>query len=190
MRLYIKFRPLALADVPLMHQWFNLPHVQRFYSLRAWTAEEVLTKLKPYILGNTPVSGFIILINEEAVGYLQCYKVQDYPWPGQNLTDDVVNHAAGMDLFIGNKSMIGKGLGGRIIQKFLYSHIWPNFQYCLVDPDVTNTAALKCYKKLNFQEHTLIKTVDSLRQSVTLQLMILKKYPQLGVTRHRQQKLN
>ena len=51
----IEFRPLSLSDIPLIHQWFNLPHVKEFYSLRNWTEDEVLKKLQPYILNEKPV---------------------------------------------------------------------------------------------------------------------------------------
>lgn len=47
-----------------MYLWFNMPHIQQFYSLRSWTEDEVLEKLKPYILGEKPVTGFIIIVND------------------------------------------------------------------------------------------------------------------------------
>ncbi len=105
------FRPLLLSDVPLMHQWFNLPHIKKFYSLREWTETEVLEKLKPYINGDKPVLGYMILISEKPIGYVQQYKITDYPWPNQNLSEEIIHHAAGMDLFIGDETLIGKGIG-------------------------------------------------------------------------------
>lgn len=169
------FRSLDFSDVPLIHQWFNLPHVMRFYSLRKWTENEVLEKLKPYISGDKPVLGFIVLMNEKPIGYVQQYKVSDYPWPNQNLSEEIVKNAAGMDVFIGEEALLGKGIGKQIIQKFVESKIWPMFQYCIVDPDIRNVAAIKCYEKLNFHEHIEIATKDALEESTTLKLMILKR---------------
>ena len=80
------FKPLSFSDVPLMCQWFNLPHVQKFYSLRPWTEDEVLEKFQPYITGDKPVLGFIVLMNEKPIGYIQQYKIRDYPWPNQKLS--------------------------------------------------------------------------------------------------------
>lgn len=71
----IDFRAITFADIPLMLRWFNTPHVQEFYSLRPWTEDEVLVKLTPYISGDKPVSGFIVLLDENPIGYLQSYKV-------------------------------------------------------------------------------------------------------------------
>lgn len=171
----INFRPLDFSDIPLIHQWFNLPHVQQYYSLRDWTEHEVLNKLCPYILGTKSVSGFIILFDEIPIGYLQFYKVKDYPWPNQNLAQEIVDSSAGMDLFLGNIDMTGKGFGGKIIQAFINHKIWPEFQYCIVDPDVNNESALRCYEKLNFKEHTTVETEDVLGNPIKLKLLILAR---------------
>lgn len=86
------FKPLSFADVPLMYRWFNLPHVQKFYSLREWAEKEVLEKLKLYITGEKPVSGFIVLMDENPIGYVQQYKISeqyevgDYSWLDQGLS--------------------------------------------------------------------------------------------------------
>lgn len=172
----ITFRSLALSDIPLMHHWFNLPHVRKFYSLRSWTEEEVLEKFKPYILGEKPISGFIVLADKNQIAYIQTCKIAGYrSWGNQNLSEEIIKNSAGLDIFIGEKSMIGKGLGGKIMQEFIENKIWPEFQYCVVDPDIKNTAAIRCYEKLHFKEHTLTETVDALDQPVTLKLMILKR---------------
>lgn len=171
----ISFHTLNLSDIPLIHRWFNLPHVMKFYSLRKWTENEVAEKLKPYISGDKAVLGFIIVINEQPIGYVQQYKVIDYPWPNQNLSEEIVNNAAGMDLFIGDKNFLGRGIGGQIIQEFIERKIWSEFRYCVVDPDIRNIAAIRCYEKLNFQELTVIDTKDALENPVTLKLMFLKR---------------
>lgn len=169
------FRPLAFSDIPLMHSWFNLPHVQRFYSLREWAEDEVLSKLKPYIEGSKPIKSFIVSMDNTPIGYMQYCKISDYSWPDQNLSEDVIRHAAGLDMFIGVETLIGKGLGSKILRAFLEKYIWPEFEYCLMDPDVSNIAATKCYEKLNFKKHAVINSNDALGRPVTLKLMILKR---------------
>lgn len=169
------FKPLSISDVTLMCQWFNLPHIQKFYSLRQWTEDQVLEKLKPYITGYKPVLGLIVLMNEKPIGYVQQYKISDYPWPNQNLPQAIIDNAAGMDLFIGDEGLIGRGIGSQIINEFIKSKIWSQFQYCIVDPDINNIAAIKCYGKLNFQSHSVIDSEDALGRPVKLNLMILKR---------------
>ncbi|MBV8802179.1 MAG: GNAT family N-acetyltransferase [Gammaproteobacteria bacterium] len=169
------FTPLSFADVALMHYWFNLPHVQTFYSLRQWTEEQVLEKLKPYITGEKPVFGFIVLMNGKPTGYIQQYKTSDYPRPNHNLSQTIINNAAGIDVFIGDKESCGQGIGSQMINEFLKSKIWPQFQYCIVDPNIKNIAAIKCYEKLNFQSHAVVADWDALGQPVQLNLMVLEK---------------
>lgn len=170
------FQPLTFDDISLMHKWFNVPHVMEFYSLRTWTKKDVLAKLQPYILGEAPVNGFIVLMNNHPIGYVQHYKVTDYPWPNQNLSKQIIHQAAGMDVFIGEENLLGKGIGQRLIQAFIKNKIWPLFNYCIVDPDIRNVAAIQCYEKLGFQQHALINTQDALNASVTLKLMMLSKF--------------
>lgn len=155
-----------------------MPHVQKFYSLRSWTENEVLKKLKPYIEGTEPVTGYIVLMNNNPIGYIQYYKVSDYSWPDQKLAEDIIKKSAGLDMFIAEEIFIGKGLGGKIVSDFLDQFIWPAFQYCLVDPDIKNTAAIRCYEKLNFREHAVISCKDTLGNPVALKLMILKRETQ------------
>lgn len=169
------FRSLDFMDVPLVHRWFNLPHVQRFYSLRQWTEQEVVGKLEPYITGKQPVTGFIAMMNDIPIGYVQKYKVSDYPWPTLDLPGQIASNAAGMDLFIGDETLIGMGVGGKLIRSFLDEHIWPYFQYCIVDPDINNVAAIRCYENLHFQELVIIDSKDAVDNTVTLKLMILEQ---------------
>lgn len=79
-----------------------------------------------------------------------------------------------MDLFIGEINLLNKGMGQKIIRKFINTKISQSFKYCIVDPDINNTAAIKCYENLNFKEHAIIKTTDVLGTVVNLKLMLLK----------------
>lgn len=168
------FRPLSKADIPQMHIWFNKPHVQQYYSLREWSLDEVESKLLPYIENATNVFGFIILKADLPIGYVQCYRVADYPWPDQDISDDIIRQTAGIDLFIGDEKYIGSGLGTVVITEVLEQLIWPHFDYCIVDPDMRNMAMIKCCENSKFKHHKLINTEDKLGQAVKLQLMIVQ----------------
>ena len=124
----ISFRPLSEEHFALIHTWFNEPHVQFFYSLRAWTIEEVHQKLIPYIQGKGGMECYIISIDKTPMGYIQCYPVKEYPWDNQNLLEDVIQNSAGMDLFIGEKKFIRKGLGCKIVEAFLQNYIWTRYK--------------------------------------------------------------
>ena len=169
----VDFRLLSFSDIPLMCKWFNMPHVQKFYSLHSWSEHEVFEKLKPYITSEKPVIGFIVLMNQQPIGYVQYYKIADYPWPQQGLSQDIIDNAAGMDVLIGEESMIGRGIGQLIISQFLHTHVFPKFNYCLVDPSTKNQAAIGCYQKLGFKKHKILEIQDSMGRVEQVQLMIM-----------------
>lgn len=171
----ITFRPITVDDVPLMHIWFNEIHVQKFYSLRNWSEREVLDNLLPSIEHKKPLFGFIILFELRPIGYLQYYKLKDFPWPEQDFETAIADEASGLDLFIGNPSFIGKRLGSKIINQFLETMIWPRFQFCVVDPDENNSASIKLFERCGFNFHKKIQSKDALERPVTLLLMIKRK---------------
>ncbi len=170
----IRFRQITLEDIPLMHSWFNEAHVQKFYSLREWTENEVLDKLFPSIEFKKPLFGFIALLSECPVGYIQYYHLKDYPWPHQDFDASIVEAGVGLDMFIGDPAWVGKGLGPKNIESFLNTVIWPHFQFCVVDPDEHNLASIRCFEKCGFSKHKAIHSQDALGRSVTLILMIKK----------------
>jgi RimJ/RimL family protein N-acetyltransferase len=157
-----------------MHRWFNIPHVQQFYSLRIWSESEVVEKLTPYITGEKSVFGFIILLNHIPIGYVQYYRLIDFPWPEQDLSNDIIKSGAGLDFFIGDENFIGKGWGTKILTSILKEMIWPKFDYCIVDPDIRNEAMIHGNEKVGFKKHKIIHTEDALKRPVELVLMIKK----------------
>lgn len=171
----ISFTPLSAEHFPLIHAWFNEPHVQAFYSLRTWTLEEVRKKLTPNLQGIEDLKSYIIFMHTTPIGYIQCYPVKKHPWDNQNLTDEIIENSAGIDLFIGEKEFIGKRIGYQILNAFLAIHIWPYYQYCLADPDIRNEASLRLFKNYGFREHQQIKSKDALQRPVVLQLFIKER---------------
>ena len=171
----IQFKPLNESHFDLMLRWFNKPHVQVFYSLRTWTYEEVYKKLEPYVRREKQISSFIIYLDNQSIGYIQSYPVKDHPWENQDISEEIFQAAAGFDLFIGEEAYLNQGLGKQIIECFLKEHIWPNYQYCFVDPDIRNEASLRLFQKCGFIEHKKIDSHDTLKRSVTLKLLMKKR---------------
>lgn len=171
----IHFEPLNEEHFKLILHWFNKSHVREFYSLRTWTFEEVYKKLKPYVLGEAKISGFIICLEDHPIGYIQSYSIKDHPWENQDLSEEIIQQAAGFDLFIGEEAYLKKGIGGQVIECFLREHIWPTYQYCFVDPDIRNEASIRLFQKDGFIEQKQIHSQNALKQSVTLILLMKKR---------------
>ena len=168
----INFVPLSPNYFKVMHKWFNTKHVQKFYSLRDWTLEEVIHEFTPRIHQVDGTQGYIIHIQDMPIGYIQFYVLADYPSPQQNFSREIIQNGAGIDLFMGENDFLGKGISYHAFEMFLTLYIWPKFTYCVVDPDVNNRASKNFFKKLRFKEHKIIDTKDALGCKVQLQLMI------------------
>lgn len=171
----IYFEPLNVSHFSLVLRWFNEPHVQSFYSLRSWMYDEVYSKLLPYVRGENQMSSFIIYFEKRPIGYIQSYPVKDHPWENQDLSEKIIQDAAGFDLFVGEQNYLRRGLGFQIIENFLEKHIWPKYRYCLVDPDVRNEASIRLFQKSGFIEHKEISSQNAMKQNVTLKLLMRKR---------------
>jgi len=171
----IKFEKIAKEHFPLIHKWFNKPHVQEFYSLRDWADVEVEKKLLPLISQEKPVFAYVVNIDHLPIAYVQYYRVANYSWPEQDLKQEIIDTAAGLDFFIGEEKWLGTGIAKQILEKFLATIIWKEFAFCIVDPDIRNMRSIKFFTKCKFALHKAINTHDALNREVELQLLIRKK---------------
>jgi aminoglycoside 6'-N-acetyltransferase len=68
----ISYRALAEADLPLMADWLNRPHLRRFFQTTPISLAEVEAKYGPRIRGEVPTCCSIALLDGAPFGYLQC----------------------------------------------------------------------------------------------------------------------
>ena len=61
------------------------------------------------------------------------------------------NETITLDLLIGPKEFIGRGLGHPMIQEFLFDK-FPHVDKVLIDPGVSNTRAIHVYEKVGFKK--------------------------------------
>src|ERR1700722_16551729 len=107
----MNFRPLATADLPMLADWLGRPHVMRWWREAADLAA-VEAAYGPLIDGSDPTEGFIAVLEGLPLGFIQRYRLDDYPeW--QRAIDVGVGQipGAGTDYLIGDESMTGRGLG-------------------------------------------------------------------------------
>lgn len=156
----IAFRPLRLGDLPLMHHWLNSPGVMRWYEKRPQSEEEVAAKYGPRIRGEDPTRAFVMLYGGEPIGYIQTYKISDYPDYAVHLGLD--DEAAGVDLFIGEDAYRHRGLGGPILRGFLREVVFSTMDVpaCVIGPEPANTVAIRAYEKAGFRYWKTVSIPD------------------------------
>jgi hypothetical protein len=70
-----RFRPLRMADLPLLHGWIHRPHVARGWSGEGppTSLDETIEKYSSRIGVESPVKPYIALLNAEPIGFTQSY---------------------------------------------------------------------------------------------------------------------
>ncbi len=154
------FRPLTEEDFSLLFGWMNQPEVIRWYSKRNWTLEEITDKYRPYINGEKPIRSFISYYQLQPIGYIQGYRIQDYPDYLKEVTGR--ESAAGLDLYIGEEKFLHKGLGKYLIEQFVEEILFadPKVTSCLIGPDPNNQIAIRAYEKAGFRFIQKIKNTE------------------------------
>jgi aminoglycoside 6'-N-acetyltransferase len=136
----ITFRDMNLEDLELMITWRNEEEVKKYYGNPSfnYSHEYVINKYKPRILKQEKKNPNIIEFNNESIGYLQFYILDD--------------GAGSFDLFIGSSKHRDRGLG-TIITKKLIAKIKESYEIDLIKIKVNsnNHRAIRCYEKCGFR---------------------------------------
>lgn len=140
----ITFRPLEEKDYKLMHTWLNTEHVLKWWD-KAPSYDDVVKKYSPRIKGDTKIHVFIMQNDGLDFGMVQYYLEDDKEY-------ELDDKACAIDLFIGEVDMLYKGVGTKAIKACIKDLIIPHYNptYICIDPDDTNEAAIKAYKKVGF----------------------------------------
>ena len=86
----ISFRPLAEADLPLLHRWLNTPHVSEWWKVNGKRNPDyaaVTGKFMPRIHGQEPVSCFLVLYDNRPVAFIESVRMENFPTEKAMLED-------------------------------------------------------------------------------------------------------
>ena len=146
----VQFESMRAVDLSRLHEWLQRPHVRRWWR-EGETYEEVVEHYLPSIEGREPTQLYLIALEARPVGFIQTYLVSAYPeW--ERLVR-VGAGVAGVDLFIADVELTGKGLGTAALGRFVREIVFgvPSTTACVADPDVGNTASLRLFAKAGFR---------------------------------------
>ena len=137
-----------------MREWLLRPHVRR------WWADDpdehdypegTIREWMKAVRGEDPTDMFVIHLDGTPIGVIQSYRVHDY--------DDYIAQvgplegpAFGLDVFIADPALIGKGHGPALIRDFVRQGFDRyGVDYCVIGPSKSNTAAIRAYEKVGFR---------------------------------------
>ena len=164
----ITFRPLKPSDLPLILRWLRDPEVSRWYwDVTELSDEDLAAKWEPRTHEDELVDRFIMLVDGMAIGEIQTNRGADFP---VHQAEIGIPHAAGVDLFIGEKDFRHRGFGAAVLKAFISDVVFEDRQIrtCTIDPDPANTIAIRAYEKAGFRH---VKTYYSAAESVDVHLM-------------------
>ena len=138
------FRPVEPADLARLGAWLAEPHVARWWSDPATG----IATIEAHIAPEDSVEPFLVLTDGRPIGYLQSYRIdaeEDHPYRDQP------PGTVGIDQFIGEADLVGRGHGPRFIDDFVRRLFESGVPRVLVDPAPDNTAAIRAYDKAGFR---------------------------------------
>jgi aminoglycoside 6'-N-acetyltransferase len=138
-----RFIPVEPRHLNMISDWLAEPHVAKWWGANP---EEEMASIMEH-LDSVSVEPFIIMLGDEAVGYLQTYDPHledDHPY------QDQPTGTLGLDQFIGEPDLIGQGHGPRLLDEFVSLLFEEGVPRVIVDPDPANEQAIKAYKKAGF----------------------------------------
>ena len=151
--------PLTAADVPLVVEWRSRPEVYRWYGGRPVDEEHIRTR---HLESDEPVHRCIVRYRGDPIGYLQFYEYTDEWKPAVGLAAD--EEAWGIDLFIGEPHLHGKGVGTALVRGVAERLAAERgAERVLIDPHVDNQAAIRAYQKAGFRKVRLLPSYERMR---------------------------
>lgn len=149
--IHFSFKPLTQEDLPTLLSWFKEPHVAKW-----WPTPEKDEFFAFFLkrIRSQDTFAFMVYLNNQPFGYIQYYHIDRSIEKAGSWLPSAIPDATtvGIDQFIGNKDMIGKGYGTAFIKEFITYLITlkPELTTIIVDPDPENAAAIRCYEKVGF----------------------------------------
>jgi aminoglycoside 6'-N-acetyltransferase len=145
------FRPMTTSDLPVIRQWLAKPHVREW-----WGDPSEQYDLVSGDLDEPAMDQFIVSAASGDFAYLQCYDLTAW-----NSGFGVHPRGTrGIDLFIGEPGMIGRGHGSALIRAFVGARLREGAPRIVTDPDPTNTRAVRAYEKAGFERAGMVDTPD------------------------------
>lgn len=157
----VTVRAMTRGDLPDVARWRTQPHVDRWWhSDGPATLDAVTDKYGAAIDGMTPTRMWVVEVNGRSVGFVQDYRVGDYPEFALLAPDP---DAIGCDYLIGEPEWLGRGIGTQALWAWMLRtrRRRPEATSYFAAPDHRNAVSLRTLDKLGFVQGTWFDEPDS-----------------------------
>jgi aminoglycoside 6'-N-acetyltransferase len=162
----IEFRPLAEDDLPQIFMWLNKPHVRRWYAAAPGSFAEVAAKYGPRTIPGNAVRAFVVRVDGRDAGYIQAYAIEDFPEYAAAIAAE--RGVEGIDVFLGEEALIGRGIGPQVIRHFVDEVVFrgDGALACVAGPSEGNQASIRAFEKAGFRRWKVAKPEGGERECV------------------------
>ena len=151
----ITFRPVTVADVPLLHEWLGRPHVAEWWQPTPTPTEVEEDCCDP----GSSTRPYLACAGGQPFGFIQAYVAMG---SGDGWWEDERDPGVrGIDQFIASEDHLGQGLGSAMVRAFVEGLFRdPAVTRVQADPSPENARAIRCYEKAGFRVIGEIDTPD------------------------------
>jgi aminoglycoside 6'-N-acetyltransferase len=142
---------MTTADLSTIRRWLGTQEVKRW-----WGDPDAQYELVSGDLDHPDMDQFIVSLDGRDFGYIQSYALSTW-------NQGFGSHPArtrGVDQFIGEPDMIGRGHGSRFIRFFVDGLLDEGIPRVVTDPDPANARAVRAYEKAGFRRQRMVETPD------------------------------
>lgn len=147
-----RFRAMSAQDLEMVNVWLARPHVREW-----WGDPGEQLVLVNADLAEPAMDQYIVMCRQRPFAYLQCYVLSAWPESGLGVHPPGTR---GIDQFIGEPEMVGRGHGSAFVRAFVDSLLAAGVPRVLTDPDPANVRAIRAYSKAGFRARGLVDTPD------------------------------
>jgi aminoglycoside 6'-N-acetyltransferase len=143
---------MKASDLALVRCWLHAAHVARW-----WPDAEKQARSIAAHMNEPSMRCLVLMVDGQDVGYLQVYDPHHEPCIAPDGSEiehpyrDQPRGTRGIDLFIGEAHMIGRGLGPRLIARVVRSLFEEGAPCVVTDPDPANTHGIAAFRKAGFR---------------------------------------
>ena len=147
-----EFVPLRGEDLPLLARWLAEPHVAQWWREPS-DLGAVTENYGPIVDGLDPTDAFVVHFAGQPIGYVQRYLIDENPDWREALRRAVADTGGiGIDYLIGEKDLVGRGVGRRMLSRFAEScwDRYPEAEQITVAIQQGNVASWKALEACGF----------------------------------------